>query len=1814
MNQEYIIIEGAKQNNLKNLNLKIPLKKMTVITGVSGSGKSSLAFDTIYAEGQRRYVETFSSYARQFLDRMDKPNVDKIEGIPPAIAIDQTNPVRTSRSTVGTMTEINDHLKLLYSRAAFLVCQKCGEKVKSDNPGSICKEVFTLFEGKEILVTFTVHIPHNFKKQEVMDLLSNQGYTRIHTEKDDSIEVIQDRLKVAKDNKDRLVEDLEAALRYGNGKVSILPVDAGSKRKAHAFSSGLHCAQCDIQYKEPTAALFSFNTPVGACESCKGFGRVIGVDYDLVIPDWNKSLKDGAVKPWQTKSFKECQDELIKFARKKGVPVDIPYKDLSEAQKEWVLEGDGDFDEGKWYGVRRFFQWLETKSYKMHIRVLLSRYRAYHICSTCNGARLKAEALQWRLGDEKGLTIHDVMLLPIQDSLEFFQNLRLPAPFDEAAEMVLQQIRTRLKYLTEVGLGYLTLDRQSRTLSGGEVQRINLTTALGTSLVNTLFILDEPSIGLHSRDINRLVKVLHRLRDAGNTIIVVEHDPEVIRAADYVLDMGPGPGEMGGKAVFFGSLKELFLSKESKTAPYLNGERKIENTSSDPLPNSKSLIIKGAAEHNLKNIDVSIPLGRLVCITGVSGSGKSTLMQQVCYYGLKKIKGKPVDIPGKCDSIENHEAFTDVIMVDQTPIGKTTRSNPASYIGAFDEIRSLFAKLPLAKSRGYTSGDFSFNSGTGRCPLCKGSGFEHVEMQFLSDVYIRCPECDGKRYRSEILEVKIAAQELSKRFKGVELSINEVLELTVEDACDFFAGPCGLKSSLSPLKDVGLSYLRLGQPLPTLSGGEAQRLKLAGHLAEGLYQINKEKLFLFDEPTTGLHFQDIEVLMKAFRKLLKEGHSVVVIEHNLDVIDGSDWLIDLGPEGGEEGGRIIFTGTPDQIVKCKESHTGKALLKYRKTRNKSLAPIVQKLSTEEPVAALKDEITIRRAREHNLKDISLSIPRNQFTVITGVSGSGKSTVAFDILFAEGQRRYLESLNAYARQFIQPASKPDVDAVLGIPPTVAIEQRTSRGGRKSTVATVTEIYHFLRLMFVKLGIQHCPDCNLPITSQSTDEIIADTMKRYHGETISVFAPLIINRKGSYFDLAQWAYSQGYYKLRTDGKIHWVDQFPQIDRYKEHRIEVVMGDIVVNPENEKEIREMLEKAFYFGKETAYIETKRSSRIVSKSRSCQQCRRSFDEPDPRLFSFNSRHGWCPNCFGTGLEMGGFDENQTGEEIMWNEWWDGNERTCRVCNGKRLKREALSVYLKGKSIDEYTALSVKDAHAIFRSFKLTGRDSLIASSIIAELLSRLQFLEHVGLDYLTLDRAAPTLSGGEAQRIRLAAQLGTNLRGVCYILDEPTIGLHARDNVRLLDTLFRLKDKGNSVVVVEHDEETIRRAQHLIDLGPGGGKTGGRLIAQGTIKDILKSRESLTGQYLKKPLAHDRTRRLVDSERSVHINGATLHNLKSIDVSIPMGTFVCVTGVSGSGKSTLIRDILYKNLKERLSEKKEGPYYGCKEITGWEQVGRVLEVDQSPIGKTPRSCPATYVGFMDEIRKIFAKTPEAIMRGYTASRFSFNTDKGRCPSCDGQGMKKIEMSFLPDVVVPCETCGGQRFTPETLAVKFKDKSIAEILNMNIDEAVEFFTAHHSIHHDLKLLQETGLGYLTLGQQSPTLSGGEAQRIKLITELGKARVQTRSRKKTVNHTLYILDEPTVGLHMADVDKLIQVLHRLVDAGNSVVIIEHNLDVIAEADWIIDMGPEGGVQGGKIVAQGTPEQIAKLRRKNYTAHFLKELMISRRNVNKKGRL
>jgi excinuclease ABC subunit A len=1523
--------------------------------------------------------------------------------------------------------------------------------------------------------------------------------------------------------------------------------------------------------------MFSFNSPLGACEACRGFGRVIGVDFGLVVPDEAKTLREGAVRPWQTASFKECQDDLDKYAKKRGIPLDRSWKDLTEKERLWVLEGEPEWVSwrkswpGVWYGVRRFFKWLESKAYKMHIRVLLSKYRAYTECAQCLGTRLKPDAQLWRL---EGKSIHDLTLLPIEKVKVFFQQLSLPKPLDEATDLLLGEIRTRLGFLCDVGLGYLTLDRQSRTLSGGEVQRINLTTALGTSLVNTLFVLDEPSIGLHPRDMGRVINVMRRLRDAGNTLVVVEHDPQIMFAADRILDMGPGPGERGGEIVFFGAPEKL-RSESSLTGEYLSGRKIAADPRPGPAPRN-FLELLGAAEHNLKGIDVRIPLERLVCVTGVSGSGKSTLIQNVLYPALRKLKGKPTEPPGEHRALRGADRVDDVVLVDQSPIGKTTRSNPASYVGAFDEIRKVFAKTPVARERAYTPGTFSFNSGNGRCPTCSGCGFEHVEMQFLSDVYLRCPDCDGRRYRGEVLEAKIEGR-----------SIADVLEMTVREASRFFRRNDQIQERLAPLVDVGLEYLRLGQPVPTLSGGEAQRLKLAGHLVgsgdEG------EKLFLFDEPTTGLHFDDVAKLVRAFRQLLAAGHSLVVIEHNLDVIRASDWIIDLGPEGGDAGGQIVFSGVPEDILKHEASHTGRALREYAQA-------FKQPMVAREPRAAyLGNAIRIHKAREHNLKNIDVEIPRGRFTVLTGVSGSGKSTLAFDILFAEGQRRYLESLNAYARQFVQAASRPDVDAIFGIPPTVAIEQRTSRGGRKSTVGTLTEVHHFLRLLFVKLGKQYCPDCDIPIEPQSEEAIAARILKEYRGQKVALLAPLVTNRKGVYTDLAKWALGKGYWHLRVDGKLTTTRPFPRLDRFKEHTIELPVGDIRISPKAEAELRQLLAKTLEIGKGVLHVLKDKELQVFSTKRACRSCGRSFPELDPRLFSYNSKHGWCAACYGTGLaieDVEWTDERaRTGTEDhvldSWIEWLE-LEEACAECAGQRLNREALAVRWRGENIAQYSGRPIELLRKFFAGASLVGREAEIARDILAELNARLGFLEEVGLGYLTLDRAAPTLSGGEAQRIRLAAQLGSNLRGVCYILDEPTIGLHHRDNRILLDVLEKLEAKGNSLVVVEHDEDTIRRAHHVIDLGPGAGKLGGQVIAEGAAADLMRHPDSLTGRFLRSPLLHPvQPRRAVPrGHPCIEVQKAKLHNLKGIDTRIPLERLTVVTGVSGSGKSTLARDVLYNSLKE-------GAHIGCKAITGSKEVERVLEVDQTPIGKTPRSCPATYVGFWDAIRRLFADTSEARMRGWTASRFSFNTAGGRCEACDGQGIKKIEMSFLPDVRVTCEGCGGARFNPETLQVRLRGRTVGEVLAMSVDEALEFFAAHPSTRRCLQLLQDVGLGYLTLGQQSPTLSGGEAQRIKLVYELSK----TNAIK-----TLYVLDEPTVGLHMADVEKLIRVLHRLVDAGNTAVVIEHNLDVIAEADWIIDLGPEGGGGGGAIVYQGVPENL----KRGHTGAALRSFLAERK--------
>ena len=1568
-----IRIKGARQHNLKNVDIDIKTGEITVFTGVSGSGKSSLVFDTLYAEGQRRYVETFSPYARQFLDRMDKPDVDSIEGVLPAIAIDQANPVRTSRSTVGTMTEINDHLKLIYARAAHLHCRQCGQWVREDTVATIKQSILDKAAAQNdprLVVTFPVRVPAKFTTQEIEDFLSAQGYTRIHRETpikkgrsvvEKLLDVVQDRFRVAGVEESRFSDAVASALHRGKGKVNVFALpetgDEGAvEREPWRYSEGLHCATCDLDYSSPLPSHFSFNSPLGACDTCRGFGRVIGIDYGLVIPDENKSLEEGAVKPWTTESFKSCQKDLVKFAKKRGIATDIAYKHLPEEHKLWVIEGDANFD-GNWdghlfYGVARFFEWLESRTYKMHVRVMLSKYRSYTPCGDCGGARLKPDSLLWKLPSDSGKhSIHEIMQMPLLKVAQLFKNLQLPGALDEASDLVLQEIRTRLGFLIQVGLGYLTLDRQSRTLSGGEVQRINLTTALGSSLVNTLFVLDEPSVGLHPRDIARVAQAMQRLKEAGNTLVVVEHDPQLMNQADRLVDIGPGPGEAGGNIVFDGAPAKI-AQANSLTARYLKGELKVvENI--EPLGDStEHITLTGVRANNLKNIDFKLPLNRLVVLTGVSGSGKSTLVQDVLVPAIKKIKGEPTEPPGDFDSLEGVEHISQLAFVDQSPIGKTTRSNPASYVGAFDELRKLFSKTKIAVERDYKPGFFSFNSGDGRCPMCGGNGFEHVEMQFLSDVYLRCGECNGTRYRPEALEVTLER-------KGQVLNMAQVLELTVDQALDLFEKDTALLKTLQPLAQVGLNYLRLGQPVPTLSGGEAQRLKLAGFLANlkptasGQKVAKRGDLFVFDEPTTGLHFDDVAKLMRSLRLLQEAGHSVLIVEHNLDVICAADWLIDLGPEAGEYGGELVAQGTPEQLAKNKASHTGIAIKQYLAQTNLLDAADLNKgsdqgsdhmvaeaaalygLNTASSRRGLTDGIEILHAREHNLKNVSLTIPREKMTVITGPSGSGKSTLAFDILFSEGQRRYLESLNAYARQFVQPAAKPDVDAIFGIPPTVAIEQRTSRGGRKSTVATVTEVYHFLRLIFVKLGIQHCPTCEVPIAPQSMDSMLAQIMQHYKGQEITLLAPLVQGRKGIYNEIAKWAVDRGYERLRVDGEYVPTNPWPKLARYQEHHIELPVKTLSIQAKGEKELREVLALALEYGKGTVMVEApgkkgeSAAIRFYSTKRACPSCARSFPELDPRLFSYNSKHGWCASCFGVGEEVEGFDAETTGEEGKWLSEQDKsadenaeNEEgsylresmVCASCNGQRLNPTALAVKFKNNNIAELADQTVSDALLWVDQLELDERETAIAKDIRIEMAGRLKFLKQVGLDYLHLNPAAPTLSGGEPQRIRLASQLGTNLRGVCYVLDEPTIGLHTRDNHRLLDALEELRAKGNTLVIVEHDIDTMQRADRLVDIGPGAGTLGGEIISQGTVAEVTADKNSLTGRYLKNPIPHlPSPKRLVEKDTArLSIKGAKLHNITGLDVDIPLGRLVAITGVSGSGKSTLARDILLANMRQ--------------------------------------------------------------------------------------------------------------------------------------------------------------------------------------------------------------------------------------------------------------------------------------------------------------
>ncbi|MDQ3069223.1 MAG: excinuclease ABC subunit UvrA [Acidobacteriota bacterium] len=948
---QQLIIRGARTHNLKNVDLTLPARKLVVFTGVSGSGKSSLAFDTIYAEGQRRYVESLSAYARQFLERMEKPDVDKIDGIAPAIAIRQKNSIRNPRSTVGTTTEIHDYLRLLWARVGRTSCRQCGEEVIRETPEVVAARLDGLAAGTRILLGFDYPIttvgdgspdtspdadPASGTEEDgdgpqdrdaspgdpiatILATLRKRGFGRllidgrtVDIEEADPAQlrtlavlpVIVDRLKVDSESRSRITDSIETAYHEGAGAAFVIEVDGeGRPSRTHRFSERFECRNCGIQYEVPQPRLFSFNNPFGACPTCHGFGNIIELDLDLVVPDKTKSINQNAIEPWSKPHYRAHLALLKRAAKAGSVRLDAPWQDLTDAERQWVVEGDEEFS-----GIKGFFRWLEKKKYKVHVRVFLSRYRGYLTCSDCGGTRLRREARDVRVGER---TIDVVCALTVQQARGFFSALSLSEKDAAVADKILKEIQRRLTFLTDVGLEYLTLDRLSSTLSGGESQRINLATSLGSALVGTLYVLDEPSVGLHPRDNERLIAILRQLRDQGNTVLVVEHDADMIRVADHVVDLGLGAGEQGGRIVYSGTFEGLLLEQRSLTAKYMRDELAIPIPATRRRPTIQRLKVIGASEHNLKNVDVDIPLGLLTCVTGVSGSGKSTLVHDVIYAALKRLKGDWDRRVGTHARIDGAELVTDVVLVDQQPIGRTPRSNPVTYLKAFDPIRELLAQTKDARAKGMTASHFSFNVPGGRCDACEGEGVVRVEMQFLADVFVPCDECDGKRFKQQVLDIK---------YKG--RNVDQILDMTVREALSFFAQSPKVLRRLLVLDEIGLGYLRLGQPATTLSGGEAQRIKIASHLST---QTGERVLYILDEPTTGLHFDDIVKLLTAFKKLLAAGHSLLVIEHNLDVIKIADWIIDLGPEGGDAGGLIVATGTPEQVSQHETSYTGRYL-------------------------------------------------------------------------------------------------------------------------------------------------------------------------------------------------------------------------------------------------------------------------------------------------------------------------------------------------------------------------------------------------------------------------------------------------------------------------------------------------------------------------------------------------------------------------------------------------------------------------------------------------------------------------------------------------------------------------------------------------------------------------------------------------------------------------------------------------------------------------------------------------------------------------
>lgn len=1618
-----IVVRGAEEHNLAGFDVRIPRRSLTVITGVSGSGKSSLAFDTLFREGQRRFLGTLPSYARQFVGGLARPAVRSIGGLGPAVAVGQRASLANPRSTVGTLTEGWDLLRLLFAR--------------------------------------------------------------------------------------------------------------------------LGTAPEDIH---PTRGLFSFNGEEGACPHCKGLGVEDRLDLDLLVADSAESLREGALRVSTPNGYLMYSQVTLQVLdtvlQAHGGSVDIPWRELSGEARQVVLFGSDRLkvpygkhpleSRLKWTGITArprqegFYRGLvpvmeEILRGKRNDSIL--RFVRSSSCSVCQGARLRPEALAvtWRgkrIVDLAAMTVRE-----LRDDLAGFEGSPEEAP-------VLGPIRAdllaRCELLLELGLGYLTLDRPAPSLSRGEAQRLRLISLALGELRGLLVVLDEPTAGLHPHEVGRLIGVLQRLRDQGQTVVVVEHDALVARAADWLIDLGPGPGREGGQLLWSGPPSE-FLARKAEGPPtptqtwLASGLTETEAVSPGRLrADQGTLRVEGLNRNNLQNLSLELEPGALHVISGVSGAGKTSLLEEV----VARVRAGQV--PGA--------AFRRIVQVDADPIGRTPRSNAATYTGAFDLIRDLFAATTEAKARGLGKGHFSFNTAGGRCEACEGAGVQEVGMRYLGSVDLVCDLCGGRRFHPEVLAVRYRDQNMADLLGG-----------SIAEAADLFADHPRLHRILDALLKVGLGYLPLGQPATTLSGGEAQRVKLATELAKA---DKGPALIALDEPTTGLHAADVAVLLAAWDHLLAAGHTLLVVDNDREVVRRADRVLDLGPGSGPEGGRVVISGPPAAIAACPESLTGAAL-------REALPPLL-------PTAIREDDppIELLGVRTHNLRNLDLVIPAQGLTVVTGPSGCGKSSLVVDTLLAEAQNRFADLVSPWARRLLPRKGGAELDAARGLQAAVAVPQRMGRRNPRSTVGTVTELDELLRLLFARAGGRPCPTCGALAQGDR-----CGCGQGLPGLWASDFSPH--SERGACPSCRGLGFLQ-----RCDPE-----------------------RLVSHPDRPLDAGAM--DGCRFG---AYLGEADGQFVATLRRAAEGAGLDLGRPWRELGPEERRLA----MFGTGSvvhdvawhyrrgKVAGVHRLQTawvGFATLVDREYErihadpkGEElevllvdSPCPECGGERLKAVARSVRFGGLRFPEAAGSSIDQALGWLGGLDIQGlspRMALLTHDLREDLRRRLQALADAGLGYLSVPREMASLSGGEAQRVRLAAALDGGLVGVTYILDEPSRGLHARDIQRLGGVLRKLAEAGNAVVVVEHESALIAAADQILELGPGAGPEGGHLLAAGTPEDLKRLPGSRTGAQLRRSRTAAGGQVGAPWNPAVRVRGASRHNLQGIDVAFPAGALVGVTGVSGSGKSTLVQEVLAPSLRNHLQGR--GPV-GCESIALTTDIGEVITANQEGMGLAGRSTVLTLSGLSEVLRRRYAATPQAKALKLSARHFSTAAPGGRCEACEGRGVITVAMDLLPDVTVGCEACQGRRFQPEVLACRVAGRSIAETMEASVAELMEPFAQDAPVGRSLAALHEVGLGYLRLGQEGGTLSEGERQRLRLAGLLAAPRK---------GRVALLLDEPTRGLGFEDVDRLLAALRRLAGEGHLVVAVEHDLDFIAACDWLIDLGPEGGAAGGRVVVEGSPEQVA----------------------------